>query len=206
MSEHMEMWHLHERAHGGVSLSQRHWQPHSQSASTWVPKHWRIHRREQVRRCRPCCPGARPDRYTIQEFLSSHESGRHALHDQTWYLMPCLCDLNHACLLVSIHTSLSSPARLCLQKMKRHDSRTPSSELIKYSFHQKMKWNEMNCTVSNYKWNEMKHQKKILIINLTVSSKLDIWKTDIFTRNLISSKPYPICGKLKIMWSKHIFF
>jgi hypothetical protein len=50
------------------------------------------------------------------------------------------------------------------------------------------------------------HQKKILIINLTVSSKLDIWKTDIFTRNLISSKPYPICGKLKIIWSKHIFF
>ena len=116
------------------------------------------------------------------------------------------CRLNRTCLLVSIHASLSSPDRLCLQKMKRHDSRTPSSELIKYSFHQKMKWNEMNCTVSNYKWNEMKHQKKILIINLTVSSKLDIWKTDIFTRNLISSKPYPICGKLKIMWSKHIFF
>ena len=50
------------------------------------------------------------------------------------------------------------------------------------------------------------HQKKILIINLTVSSKLDILKKDLFTRNIISSKPYPICSKPKIIWSKHIFF
>ncbi len=75
---------------------------------------------------------------------------------RNWLPLHCRCRLNRACLLVSIHTSNSSPARLCLQKMKRHDSRTPSSELIKYLFHQQMKWNEMNCTVSNYKWNEMK--------------------------------------------------
>jgi hypothetical protein len=69
----------------------------------------------------------------------------------------CHCTAGVASIaLVSIHTSLSSPARPYLQKMKRHDSRTPSSELIKYSFHHQMKWNEMNCTVSNYKWNEMK--------------------------------------------------
>jgi hypothetical protein len=72
---------------------------------------------------------------------------------RNWLALHCRCDLNRACLLVSIHTSLSSPARLCL---KRHNSRTQSLELIQYSFHEQMKWNEMNCTVSNYKWNEMK--------------------------------------------------
>jgi hypothetical protein len=54
----------------------------------------------------------------------------------------CLCTAGVASIARvcwSQYTLRSPPARLCLQKMKRHDSRTPSLELIKYSFHQQMK-------------------------------------------------------------------
>ncbi len=52
----------------------------------------------------------------------------------------------------------------------------------------------------------IKHQKKILIINLSISGKLEIWKKNIFTGNLISSKPYLISGKLGIISGKQYYF
>jgi hypothetical protein len=55
-----------------------------------------------------------------------------------------------------IHTSLSYP--VFFKKIRDTIFTNSSLELIKYSFHQQMKWNEMNCTVSTtneMKWNEM---------------------------------------------------
>ena len=61
-----------------------------------------------------------------------------------------------------------------------------------------MWWGEGYC-MSCYN-NHTQHWQ--LIINLSISGKLEIWKKNIVTGNLISNKPYLISGKLGIIASK----
>ena len=68
-------------------------------------------------------------------------------------------------------------ARVWLKKMKRHNSRTPSLELIITHFTPN-EMNEMNNIVSNFKWNEMKWN----VNHFSVYVKWNSWKCIFFMK------------------------